>query len=161
MQHVDLLVPHEEPIVVIMGPRTRNRKDDFNVLEYYVADLKMLDRPITFRVSGMITGPEEFIETIGPDHGHLVEVFGPGPDSSVDRVRRLNKNDELERDAASLIGAHALWVWVTSPDLFCCPKYQIDGEMVQIAHELGVPVLVFLPEQAEYEITLLEKPCDP
>lgn len=155
MQHVELLAPHEEPIVVIIGPRLRGKKDDFNVLEWYMADLKALGRPVTFRVSGMITGPEEFTETLAMEHGHLVEIFGPTVEQ---RARRLNKNDEFERDASSLIGAHAVWLWVSSSDLFRLDKYQVDSEMVQIAHELGVPVLVFLPEEAEYEITMLERP---
>ncbi len=139
-----------------MGSRMRSRVPDYNILEYYVADLKVLERPVTFRVSGMITGPEEFIERIGPEQGHLVEVFGPDGETSNGRVHRLNKNDDFERDAASLVGAHALWLWVTASDLYRASTH-VDPEMVQIAHELGVPVLVFLPESENYEIVEMEK----
>lgn len=141
-----------------MGSRRRNRKDDYNVLEYYIADLKTLERPVTFRVSGMITGPEEFTERIAPEQGHIVEVFGPDGEVPEGRVRRLNKNDDLERDASCLLGAHALWIWVTDSDLFRRSTH-VDPEMVQIAHELGVPVLVFLPSSEDFEIVELDKPC--
>ena len=69
MRHVEVLAPYAEPVVVLMGPRLRCSTEVFNLLEYYVADLKVLGRPVTFRVSGMIAGPEHFIETIAPAQG--------------------------------------------------------------------------------------------
>ncbi len=139
-----------------MGPRMRCNREDYNVLEYYIADLKALERPVTFRVSGMVIGPEEFVERIAPEQGHIVEVFGPDGETAVGRVRRLNKNDDLERDASCLIGAHALWLWVTDSELYRRSTH-VDPEMVQIAHELGVPVLVFLPASNEFEIVEMER----
>lgn len=156
MRHVELLAPHGEPIVVIMGSRIRSTGADYNVLEYYVADLAKLQRAVTFRVSGMITGPEEFIERIGPEQNHHVEIFGPDH-SPEGRVRRLNKSDDYERDASSLVGAHALWLFVTNSDMHRWEKAVDDPEMVQIAHELKVPVLVFLPSDGDYEILELER----
>lgn len=154
MRHVELLAPHAEPIVVVVGSRLRSRASDFNVLEYYIADLGVLKRPVTFRVSGMITGPEEFVERIAPHQGHLVEVFGPDGNDPKGLVRRLNKEDERERDASSLIDSHALWLWVLESDLYRT-EATIDPEMVQIAKELEVPILAFMPESRGYEIVEL------
>lgn len=139
-----------------MGCRMRSTGADYNILEYYVADLDALGRPVTFRVSGMITGPEEFIERIGPERNHYVEVFGPD-NSPEGRARRLNKSDDYERDASSLVEAHALWLFVTNSDLKRWEKAVDDPEMVQIARELGVPILVFLPSDGNYEILELER----
>ncbi len=151
MNYVNVLAPHEEPIVVLMGPRLRCSVQDFDVLEYFIADLKVLQRPVTFRVSGMIAGPEEFVERIAPRWGHMVDVWGPDGVTSQGRVRRLFKTDHIERDAASLIDAHALWVWAVESELHADSRL-VDYEMVTIAQELNVPVFLFLPERLNYEV---------
>lgn len=148
MRHVELLAPHPEPVVVVMGPRLRAGREDYDVLEYFLYDLDTLQRPVTFRVSGMIIGPEEFIERMAPSHGHRVEVYGP---DETERVRRLNKNDDLERDATSLLGAHALWVWALDSQLDPNSKL-LDYEFITVAQDLKVPVLLFLPKSGHYDI---------
>lgn len=151
MRHVEVLAPHPEPVVVVMGPRLRCSRQDYDVLEYFIADLKHLARPVTFRVSGMAAGPEEFVERIAPPWGHLVERWGPEGESTVGRARRLCKNDDLERDAWSLVDAHALWVWTMEAQLRPDSKL-VDYEMITVAQDLGVPVLLFLPEELNYEV---------
>jgi hypothetical protein len=151
MRHVDLLLPHPEPVVVLMAPRMRNTGRDYDLLEYFIFDLRALGRPVTFRVSGMITGPEEFVETLAPQYGHRVEVYGPGPEEPADRVHRLNKSDDRERDVTCLLGAHALWVWSLTSQLDPSSTL-LDYEVITVAQDLQVPVLLFTPESENYDI---------
>ncbi len=147
MRHVEVLLPHAEPVVVIMAPRLRCSWADYSVLEWYVADL----RPTTFRVSGMIAGPEEFIERVAPAWGHQVEVWGPDGTTPEGRVKRLNKHDDRERNAASLQGAHALWVWPLRYELGSGGEL-VDDEMINVALDMSIPVLLFTPEDFNFEI---------
>ncbi len=149
--YVDALKPHQEPVVVLMGPRLRCSFQDLDVLEYFIFDLRVLERPVTFRVSGMIAGPESFVEKVAPQWGHRVEVWGPEGDTPTGRARRLCKRDDLERDAASLIGSHALWVWTVGSD-FREDSKLLDYEMVTIAQDLSIPVFLFLPETMGFEV---------
>lgn len=151
MNYVEVLKPYPEPVIVLMGPRIRCSVQDFDVLEYFILDLQPLARPVTFRVSGMIAGPESFVEKIAPRWGHTVEVWGPEGESPTGRAQRLCKNDNLERDAASLVDAHALWVWTTGSDLRQ-DSTLLDYEMVTVAQDLSVPVFLFLPDAMDYEV---------
>jgi len=148
MRHVEVLAPHASPIVVVMGPRLRCSSYDFDFVEYSMCDLRTLGRPVTFRVSGMIAGPEEFAERIAPPLGFDVEVFGTPPEN---RARRICKLDDFERDATSLIDAHALWIFPTASQLRS-PDFIDDMEFVEVAQELGIPVLLFLPEEYNFEV---------
>lgn len=148
MRHVEVLLPHPEPIIVMMAPRLRCSWGDYSALEWYIADLP---RSVTFRVSGMIAGPEEFIERIAPAWGHKIEVWGPDGETPAGRVRRLNKSDNFERNAASLIDAHALWAWPLHHEVLADSKI-LDYEMITIAQELNVPVLLFMPEANNFEV---------
>lgn len=145
-RHIEVLAPHAEPVVVVMGPRLRCGSIDYDALEYFIGGLSVLRRAITFRVSGMVAGPEEFVERIAPALGHRFEVFGASPE---ERVRRLNKLDDHERDAGSLLGAHALWVW---PLTYEIESGAVDNEMIIIAQELEVPVFLFMPEAYDLEV---------
>lgn len=146
MRHIDIL-PQENPTVVLLGTRMRSSREDFAILEWHVYDLP---RPTVFRVSGMITGPEEFIERIAPRMGHRVEVWSQGPDTP---AHRTCKRDTAERDAASLLGAHALWVWPFEHRTL--GRLVADDELVVIAQELGLPVFMFLSAHYNYEVVEL------
>jgi hypothetical protein len=148
MRHVDVLAPHRSPIVVVMGPRMRCSVEDRDLIEYAMFDLKALGRPVTFRVSGMIAGPEDFAECLAPPLGFSVEVFGTAPEN---RARRMCKHDDYERDAVSLIEAHSLWVFPTAYQLRS-PEFIEDMEFVEVAQELQVPVFLFLPKEYNYEL---------
>lgn len=143
-----------DPVVVIMGPRLRGGALEREMLEYFVSSLNPLQTPVTFRVSGMISGPEEIIERVAPIWGHRVEIWGPDGTPGT-RARRLSKNDNHERDASSLVGAHSLWVWLMESELHPHSK-ALDYEMITIAEDLGVPVFLFLPESSDFEVVRLQ-----
>jgi hypothetical protein len=148
MRHVEVLVPHASPTVVVMGPRLRSTYLDRDLIEYTMFDLKSLGRPVKFRVSGMIAGPEDFVERLAPPMGFDVEVFGSPPEQ---RARRMCKNDNYERDATSLIDAHALWVFPTAYQLRR-PEFIDDMEFVEVAQELRIPIFLFMPDEYNNEV---------
>lgn len=148
MRHIDILLPHAEPTIVLMAPRLRCSWEDYSALEWFIADLP---RPTTIRVSGMIAGPEKFVESIAPAWGHLIEVWGPDGTTPEGQVQRLNKRDDAERDAGSLIDAHAVWAWPLSFQLSENSKY-LDYEMITIAQDMAIPVFLFLPEANDFEV---------
>ena len=152
MQHIEVLSPHPEPVVVVMGPRLRCTTQDRDVTEYLLAESYLqLGRPITFRVSGMAIGPEMFVEDAAPRWGHKVEIWGL---ADPDLVRRSNKNDEAERNATSLLGAHAMWVWTLTSELDAHSRL-LDYEMIVVAKDLGVPVFLMAPDSHDYLIAEL------
>lgn len=145
------LAQHAEPVVVLVGPRLRCSVADYQALEYFIDTLAELGRPVTLRVSGMIAGPEEFVERIAPMRGHPVEVYGPDGETAWGRVKRLNKLDDHERDGSALLGAHALWLWLLPSDLSPHAK-PLEDPMVILAQEFGIPVFLFLPESSDFEV---------
>lgn len=152
MQHIEVLSGHPEPVVVVMGPRLRCTRSDKDLAEYYFAVARdLLQTPVTFRVSGMIGGPELFVEQSAPLWGHRVEIWGLAPE---DTVRRCNKNDDQERDASSLVGAHAMWVWALTSELHEGSRL-LDYEMVAVAKDLGVPVFLLTPDTYDYAVVEL------
>jgi hypothetical protein len=148
MHYLDVLKAHTRPTIVVMGPRMRSSLRDQDFLEYTLAGLKEVGRPITIRVSGMIAGPEDMVERLAPPLGFDVEVFGTPPEH---RARRMCKNDDLERDATCLVDAHALWVFPTAYQLRSSDIIE-DIEFVEVAQGLGVPVFLFLPEEMDFEV---------
>lgn len=148
MLHIDVLAPHPKPVVVVLAPRLRCSRYDMDFVEYVMHDLKVLGRPVTFRVSGMIAGPEDFAERLAPPMGFDVEVFGTPIEQ---RAHRMCKVDHKERDATSLIDAHALWVFPTAFQL-TRTDFIDDMEFVEVAQSLNVPVLLFLPEEHNFEV---------
>lgn len=138
-----------ESVVVLVGPRLRCSVADYHMLEHFVGTLPECT---TFRVSGMISGPEIFVEDIAPALGHRVEVYGPDGRTPEGRARRLNKHDERERDASMLLGASALWLWVLPSDLHHRGDRVLNDPMVLLAQELEVPVFLFLPESSDFEV---------
>ena len=135
--------------MVVMGPRLRCTRSDKDLAEYYFAAARdLLQTPVTFRVSGMIGGPELFVEQSAPLWGHRVEIWGLAPE---DTVRRCNKNDDQERDASSLVGAHAMWVWALTSELHEGSRL-LDYEMVAVAKDLGVPVFLLTPDTYDYAV---------
>lgn len=152
MQHIEVLREHPEPVVVVMGPRLRSASHDRDITEYYLALAQdILQRPVTFRVSGMVTGPETFVERAAGLWGHRVEVWGPEDTAT---ARRCRKNDDHERDASSLVGAHALWVWALTSELHEDSRL-LDYEVVAAAIDLGVPVFLLTPKSYDFAVVPL------
>lgn len=146
---ISALAPHPNPIIAVSAPRLRCSHEDFNALEFFVSQLQWLGSSCVFRVSGMIVGPEYFLESIAPEHGHSVEIFGPRGDSPERRAHCLSKLDELPPTA--LLDAHALWLFTLPSDLDNTSNV-LENSTVILAQEFGVPVFLFLPEPSGFEV---------
>ncbi len=146
------LEEHASPVIVLVGPRLRCSQADFAELHVLVGDLQACGpnfKQHLFRVSGMIAGPEYFIESLAPHYGHSVEIYGGAGYTPEERVARLIKRDEMPPTA--LLGAHALWLWLMPSDLDEAGQV-LENPLVLLAQEFGVPVFLFLPESSDFEV---------